>query len=44
MPSALESGSSHNVEFARLKVKNGDNAGKYYVYIKTIHLASLRTR
>ena len=30
----LESGSDHDVEFARLKVKNGPNKGKYYVYIK----------
>ena len=30
----LAVGSSHNVEFARLKVTNGSNAGKYYVYIK----------
>ena len=34
LPSALAPYSSHNVEFARLKVKNGPNAGKYYVYIK----------
>ncbi|MBR4911025.1 MAG: hypothetical protein IKZ47_06875, partial [Clostridia bacterium] len=32
--SALTAGSSHNVEFARLKVANGPNQGKYYVYIK----------
>ena len=31
---ALVAGTSHNVEFARLKVANGPNAGKYYVYIK----------
>ena len=31
---ALVAGTSHNVEFARLKVKNGSNKGKYYVYIK----------
>ena len=30
----LTAGSSHNVEFARLKVKSGPNKGKYYVYIK----------
>ncbi len=30
----LVPGTSHNVEFARLKVANGSNAGKYYVYIK----------
>jgi len=34
LPNALAAGSTHDVEFARLKVKNGDNAGKYYVYIK----------
>lgn len=34
LPSALAANSSHNVEFARLKVKNGSNKGKYYVYIK----------
>ncbi len=33
LPTALVSGSSHNIEFARLKVKKGVNAGKYYVYI-----------
>ncbi|MBR4910331.1 MAG: hypothetical protein IKZ47_03290, partial [Clostridia bacterium] len=27
-------GEYYNVEFARLKVKNGANAGKYYVYFK----------
>ncbi len=32
--SALAAGASYNVEFARLKVKNGPNKGKYYVYIK----------
>ncbi|MBO4734592.1 MAG: hypothetical protein J5662_08955, partial [Clostridia bacterium] len=30
----LTEGSSHDVEFARLKVASGDNAGKYYVYLK----------
>ena len=30
----LAAGSSHNVEFARLKVKDGPNTGKYYVYVK----------
>ena len=34
MPAAITAGSTHDVEFARLKVKNGENAGKYYVYIK----------
>ena len=34
MPYQLQPGSSYNVEFARLKVKNGANKGKYYVYIK----------
>ncbi|MBR6510143.1 MAG: metallophosphoesterase [Clostridia bacterium] len=34
MPSVLVSGNSYNVEFARLKVANGPNKGKYYVYIK----------
>ena len=28
------SGTTHNVEFARLKVKNGPNAGKYWLYLK----------
>ena len=31
---ALAPGSSHDIEFARLKVKTGSNKGKYYVYIK----------
>ncbi|MBO7520502.1 MAG: hypothetical protein J6T73_06970, partial [Clostridia bacterium] len=30
----IQEGVYYNVEFARLKVKNGDNAGKYYVYFK----------
>ncbi|MBR4762134.1 MAG: cellulase family glycosylhydrolase, partial [Clostridia bacterium] len=30
----IVAGEYYNVEFARLKVKNGDNAGKYYVYFK----------
>ncbi|MBR4910392.1 MAG: cellulase family glycosylhydrolase, partial [Clostridia bacterium] len=34
LSTALAAGSSHNVEFARLKVANGPNKGKYYVYIK----------
>ncbi|MBO4732936.1 MAG: cellulase family glycosylhydrolase, partial [Clostridia bacterium] len=29
----LTEGSKHNVEFARLKVASGDNAGKYYMYL-----------
>ncbi|MBO4433406.1 MAG: metallophosphoesterase, partial [Clostridia bacterium] len=31
---AIEPGSDHDIEFARLKVANGPNKGKYYVYIK----------
>ena len=27
-------GANYDIEFARLKVKNGENAGKYYVYFK----------
>ncbi|MBQ6825752.1 MAG: metallophosphoesterase [Clostridia bacterium] len=34
MPYVLEAGSTHDMEFARLKVKTGENAGKYYVYMK----------
>jgi len=34
LATALVAGSSHNVEFARLKVANGSNKGKYLVYIK----------
>lgn len=34
LPSALASGTSHNIEFARLKVVTGSNTGKYYTYIK----------
>jgi len=34
MEDVLVAGTTHNVEFARLKVKNGPNKGKYYVYIK----------
>ncbi len=34
LPAALTTGSSHDIEFARLKVKNGPNAGKYKVYFK----------
>ena len=34
MPAVLATSSSHNVEFARLKVKTGRNTGKYYIYIK----------
>ena len=34
MEEVLVAGTTHNVEFARLKVKNGPNKGKYYVYIK----------
>ena len=34
LAAVLATGSLHNVEFARLKVKNGSNKGKYYVYIK----------
>ena len=30
----LTNGSSHDVEFARLKVKTGRNTGKYYMYMK----------
>ncbi len=34
LPSVLTTGSSYNVEFARLKVKTGRNTGKYYMYVK----------
>ncbi len=34
LSTAITTDTSYNVEFARLKVKNGPNAGKYYVYIK----------
>lgn len=34
IPSVLSPGSQHNIEFARLKVSNGPNKGKYLVYIK----------
>ncbi len=34
MPWILAAGSSHNVEFARLKLKTGQNTGKYHVYIR----------
>ncbi len=33
MPFAIVPGSNHDIEFARLKIKNGVNAGKYYLYI-----------
>ncbi len=31
---ALAPNSSHNVEFARLKIKNGSKKGQYHIYIK----------
>ena len=34
LATALTAGSSHNVEFGRLKMKTGAHTGKYYVYIK----------
>ncbi len=34
LPKSLVTATSHNVEFARLKVKTGANAGMYYVYLK----------
>ncbi len=34
LPTALAAGSTHDVEFARLKVATGENIGKYYMYIK----------
>ena len=34
LATALVPGTSHNIEFARLKVASGENAGKYHVYIK----------
>ena len=30
----VQAGSTYDIEFARLKVKNGENAGKYYMYFK----------
>ncbi|MBR4761615.1 MAG: hypothetical protein IK086_03165, partial [Clostridia bacterium] len=34
LPENIADGAYYDVEFARLKVKNGENAGKYYVYFK----------
>ncbi|MBO4734444.1 MAG: hypothetical protein J5662_08210, partial [Clostridia bacterium] len=34
LPEEIVTGTYYDVEFARLKVKNGDNAGKYYMYFK----------
>ena len=34
MITPLVIGNSYNIEFGRLKVKEGGNAGKYYVYLK----------
>ncbi|MBQ7248047.1 MAG: hypothetical protein IJS22_08165 [Lachnospiraceae bacterium] len=34
LASNIVANQEYNVEFARLKVKNGENAGKYYVYFK----------
>ena len=34
LPSALVSGKSYNIEFARIKVASGPNKGRYHVYIK----------
>ena len=34
MDEPLVPGNTYDIEFGRLKVKNGENAGKYYVYLK----------
>ncbi len=31
---SIQAGTTYNIEFARLKVKTGENAGKYHVYFK----------
>ncbi|MBO4432011.1 MAG: hypothetical protein J5852_00620, partial [Clostridia bacterium] len=34
LPEAIQQGANYDIEFARLKVASGRNAGKYYVYFK----------
>ncbi len=34
MSEPIVAGQAYDIEFARLKVKNGENKGKYYVYLK----------